>query len=136
MDSSMQSALEGVPRPGAAFLERHHWAWFAIILGFGAAFRLLLWSGYGLGDDPNYFMAYHGILLSGTFDRWEPYSMRFGISVPGVLFMKLFGVTEAGFIGAITVYSIVNLAIIYGLARQEWDRPRAPPRVVFRAAFA
>lgn len=33
--------------------------------------------------------------------------------------------TEAGFVGAITACSIVNLVLVYMLARQEWDRPWA-----------
>ena len=39
--------------------------------------------------------------------------------------MRLLGVTEAGFVGAITACSIVNLVLVYMLARQEWDRPWA-----------
>jgi hypothetical protein len=95
------------------------------VFGVGVALRLLLFSGYGLGDDPNYFVSYHNIYRSGTYSPADPYALRFGIWVPVVLFMKLLGVTEVGFIGAITLCSIISLALVYLLARQEWERPYA-----------
>ena len=109
-------------------------AW-ALVFGAGVALRLGLFSGYGLGDDPNYFLAYRSIYLSGNYIPADPYQMRFGIWVPVVLCMKVFGPTEAGFIGAITLCSIVNLALVYLLARQEWERPYALLAMAFMAVF-
>jgi len=101
-----------------------HWLRWASVFGLGVVLRLLLWGGYGLGDDPNYFSAYSSIYRNGTYSPLDPYQMRFGIWAPVVVAMKLFGPTEAGFVGAITVASIVNLVLVYLLARQEWNDRR------------
>jgi len=101
---------------------RRRLAW-AVVFGAGVVLRLALSSGYGLGDDPNYFACYHGIFRTGTYNPNDAYAMRFGLWVPVVAFMKVFGVTEVGWIGAITFCSFVNLALVYLLARQEWEWP-------------
>ena len=99
---------------------RRHALLVVAVFAFGVLLRLVLWSGYGLGDDPGYFQQYYSILRSGTYDPNHPYSVRFGIWVPVVLCMKLLGVTEAGFVGVITLCSFLNLLLAYGIARQEW----------------
>lgn len=113
---------------------RHRLAWVAIFLG-GVALRLVLWSGYGLGDDPSYFAAYHRIFLSHRINPSEPYDFRFGIWVPVVLAMRVFGETEIGFIGAITAASIWNLILVHLLARQEWEPPWALLAMALLAVF-
>ena len=45
MPGSIDGALEGVPRRGLRLIERHHWAWFAAILGFGAVLLFLWYTG-------------------------------------------------------------------------------------------
>lgn len=115
------TAGDGTP-PAVAAWWNGRLAWWGIF-AVGVCLRLILFSGYGLGDDPNYLSAYRGIVLSGGWDRNEPYSNRFGIWMPVVLCMHLFGPTEIGFVGAITACSIINLVLVYALARQEWDRP-------------
>jgi hypothetical protein len=108
---------------------------WTLIFAAGVAIRLALFSGYGLGDDPGYFFSYYSILRSGTYNPSDPYALRFGIWIPVVLSMKLRGVTEAGFVGAITAGSIVNLALVYLLARQEWERPYALLAMALMAVF-
>jgi hypothetical protein len=98
---------------------------WAAVFGAGVALRLLLFSGYGLGDDPNYFIAFNMIEKAGTYYPSDPYQMRFGIWVPVVIAMKLFGQTELGFVGGMLLCSIFNLALVYLLARQEWEWPYA-----------
>lgn len=98
--------------------------WLAVF-GAGVILRIALFSGYGLGDDPNYFIAFNMIARAGTYYPSDPYQMRFGIWVPVVIAMKLFGQTELGFVGGILLCSIYNLALIYLLARQEWTWPYA-----------
>jgi hypothetical protein len=98
--------------------------WLAVF-GAGVILRVALFSGYGLGDDPNYFIAFNMIARAGTYYPSDPYQMRFGIWVPVVFAMKLFGQTELGFVGGILLCSIYNLALIYLLARQEWPWPYA-----------
>ncbi len=109
----------------ASTRERPSLRWPVLWLGvfaIGVALRVLLFSGYGLGDDPNYFSAYHGIYQSGTWGREVPYDFRFTFWVPVVGFMKLVGVTEWGFVGFVTLCSILNMPLVYALARQEWER--------------
>jgi hypothetical protein len=103
---------------------RHRTFW-ALVFVLGVGLRLGLYSGYGLGDDPGFLYSYSRILRSGTYNPIDHYQMRFGLWVPVVGGMRLLGVSEAGFIGPITLCSIVNLALVYLLARQEWDRPWA-----------
>ena len=102
--------------------QRLYWA---LVFALGVGLRLALFSGYGLADDPNFFQSYSSILRSGSYNPADHYQMRFGLWVPVVGSMRLLGVTEAGFVGAITACSIVNLVLVYLLARQEWDRPWA-----------
>ena len=123
-----------MPSPARGMLSRARLAW-ALVFGAGVALRLALFSGYGLGDDPNYFLAFRSIYLSRTYVPADPYQMRFGMWVPVVLCMEAFGATEAGFIGAITLCSIVNLALVYLLARQEWERPYALLAMALLAVF-
>jgi 4-amino-4-deoxy-L-arabinose transferase-like glycosyltransferase len=99
-------------------------AWCAV-LGVAVFLRVALFSGYGLGDDPNYYGAYHGMYLTGRLDPDLAYNLRYTFSYPVVWFMKLFGVTEWGFVGFVTLCSVLNVVIVYGLARQEWDRGTA-----------
>src|SRR5437899_9625858 len=65
------------------------------------------------------------ITRAGTYYPSDPYQMRFGMWVPVVFAMKLFGQTELGFVGGMLLCSIYNLALIYLLARQEWPWPYA-----------
>jgi len=98
--------------------------WLAVF-GAGVVLRVALFSGYGLGDDPNYFIAFNMIARANTYYPSDPYQMRFGMWVPVVIAMKLFGQTELGFVGGMLACSIFNLVLIYLLARQEWTWPYA-----------
>ena len=132
---STDGTLAETPPRGAAFLERHHVMWFVLILAFAAAFRLLLFSGYGLGDDPNYFISYDHIYRTGTWNPKLNYDIRFAFWIPVVTMMKLIGPGEAGFIGFVTLCSIWNLVVVYGLARQEWGPPAALLAMALLAVF-
>ncbi len=99
--------------------------WWWIILLAAIALRVALFSGYGLGDDPNYYASYHDILKTG---HWQPdrgYDWRFAFWVPVVLFMRVLGVTEWGFVGFITLCGVLNVALVHALARQDWPEPWA-----------
>src|SRR5690348_12348931 len=86
-------------------------AWWTI-LACGLAIRVALFSGYGLGDDANYFAAYHGIDEVGwTWNHAVPYDFRFAFWVPVVAFLKLFGTTEWSWVGFVTLCSMVNLPL-------------------------
>jgi hypothetical protein len=100
-----------------------------------ATLRVLLFSGYGLGDDPNYFIAFNMIERAGTYYPSDPYQMRFGIWVPVVFAMKLFGQTELGFVGGMLLCSIFNLILVYLLARQQWEWPYALLAMALLAVF-
>ena len=62
--------------------QRLYWA---LVFALGVGLRLALFSGYGLGDDPNFFRSYFSILRSGSYnpaDHYRMYQMRFGLWVP------------------------------------------------------
>jgi 4-amino-4-deoxy-L-arabinose transferase-like glycosyltransferase len=65
------------------------------------------------------------IARADTYYPSDPYQMRFGMWVPVVIAMKLFGQTELGFVGGMLFCSIYGLVLIYLLARQEWTWPYA-----------
>jgi 4-amino-4-deoxy-L-arabinose transferase-like glycosyltransferase len=96
-----------------------------LVLLAAIGLRVAFFSGYGLGDDPNYFAAYHRIYQRGTFDPRVAYDLRFTFSYPVVWFLKAFGVQEWSFVGFVTTCSVANVLLVYAIARQEWDRGTA-----------
>lgn len=106
---------------------RHGSDWFFIgaLLIVGTLLRLALASGYGLGDDGPFFAPYSAIARSGVFDPGEQYSLRFGTWLPVVASLRLLGQTEVGFLAPILIASVVNLLLVYSIARDEWDRAAA-----------
>ncbi len=129
------SRLSRGGKPTTRAPEDRHWLWFAAILVTGVAVRLALSSGYGLGDDPNYFVSYDQIYRTGTWQTDRAYDFRFAFWIPVVASMKLLGPGEAGFIGFVTLCSFWNLVVIHGLARQEWDGPSALLAMALLAVF-
>lgn len=99
---------------------------FWTILFFAATLRLALFSGYGLGDDPGYFHCYHDILRTGQWNPERAYDWRFAFWIPVVGFMRAFGVSEWSFVGFVVVASLVNVVLVWALARQEWPERRGP----------
>jgi len=99
--------------------------WWAILIA-AIVLRVALYGGYGLGDDPNYYTSYHDILKTGQWRPDRAYDWRFAFWVPVVTFMRVFGVKEWAFVGFITLCGVVNVALVYALARQDWDEPWAP----------
>lgn len=91
-------------------------------MAVGLGLRVALFSGYGLGDDPNYFSAYHGNSEAGTWSEHVPYDFRFAFWTGVVGFLKLVGITEWGWVGFVTLCSVLNMPLAYALARQEWGR--------------
>jgi len=100
-------------------------AWWTILV-VAALLRIALFSGYGLGDDPNYFHCYHDILRTGQWNPERAYDWRFAFWVPVVGFMRLFGVSEWSFVGFVFCASLVNVILAWALARQEWPERWAP----------
>jgi hypothetical protein len=94
---------------------------FGLVFVAGVALRLALFSGYGLGDDPGYFLCYRDILETGTFNATRGYNYRFSFWIPVVGFLWAFGVSEAAWVGFVTCCSAANLVLAYLLGRQEWD---------------
>jgi hypothetical protein len=103
----------------------HTAIWGAVLLA-GVALRVALFSGYGLGDDSAYFWCYGRILRSGTIDPQCAYDFRFAFWIPVVGAMRLFGVSEASWVGFVTLCSCLNVVLVWLLARQDgWERPAA-----------
>jgi hypothetical protein len=96
----------------------HALAWGAVLTG-AIALRLALFSGYGLGDDPGYLFCYHAILRSGAISPLCAYDFRFAFWIPVVGLMRLLGVSDASWVGFVTVCSIVNVVLVWLLARQD-----------------
>jgi 4-amino-4-deoxy-L-arabinose transferase-like glycosyltransferase len=95
---------------------------FGLIFVTGVVLRLALFSGYGLGDDPGYFLCYRDIIETGTFNATRAYNYRFSFWIPVVTFLWAFGINEAAWVGFVTLCSAANLVLVYLLARQEWGR--------------
>jgi len=108
---------------------------FWSILALGTALRLALYSGYGLGDDPNFTSAFFRLARAGTYDPGDPYDVRFGMWIPIVWFIRVVGYREIGVIGPITVCSILNLPLVYAIARLEWDATAALVAMALLAVF-
>ena len=72
-------------------------------MAVGLGLPVALFSGYGLGDDPNYFLAYHGNSEAGTWSEHVPYDFRFAFWTGVVGFLKLVGITEWGWVGFVTL---------------------------------
>jgi hypothetical protein len=118
-DASLTKAA-GDTRFGAA--RRFRALWIGLFLA-GVLLRLLLWSGYGLGDDGNYYPSYRAIVDSGGIDPNYYFGFRFSLWIPIVFFMRIFGPeTELGFMAFIFFSSCMNMILVYALARQEWER--------------
>jgi tetratricopeptide (TPR) repeat protein len=100
--------------------------WWWALLAVAVVMRVWLFSGYGLGDDPGYFACYHGILRSGQWWPERVYDWRFAFWIPVVTSMRIIGVTDWGFVGFVTLCGVVNVVLVWALARQEWDEPWAP----------
>ena len=47
---------------------------FGLVFVVGVALRLALFSGYGLGDDPGYFLCYRDILETGAVNATRAYN--------------------------------------------------------------
>ncbi len=82
----------------------------------GVLWRLYLFSGDGLGDDPNFFSSYYRMFDAG---KWHPfaYNYRIGLWLPIFLCWKLFGVSEVTWILPITLSSVCCIPLTYLLGR-------------------
>jgi hypothetical protein len=134
VEPSLAAPMLREPRPAPAAWWSGRLAWWTI-LALAVGLRVALFSGYGLGDDPNYFSAYGGILRDGTWNEHAAYDFRFTFWAGVVAFLKLFGTTEWGWVGFITLCSVLNVPLTYALARQEWERPWAMLAMLLIAVF-
>jgi hypothetical protein len=116
-------------------ISRRHALAFGLIFVAGVALRLVLFSGYGLGDDPGYFLCYRDILETGSFNPTRGYNYRFSFWIPVVGFLWAFGVSEGAWVGFITCCSAANLVLVYLLARQERDADAGLLAMALLAAF-
>jgi 4-amino-4-deoxy-L-arabinose transferase-like glycosyltransferase len=116
-------------------MDRRRAVRFGLVFAVGAVLRLVLASGYGLGDDHGYFQAYYKMYTSGVIDTEAAYDFRFAFALPVVAFMHLLGPGEMGFIAFVTLCSLVNLVLIALLARQEWGDDDALLAMALLAVF-
>ena len=87
------------------------WHWVTLLTLAGAAWRWFLFSGDGLWDDPNYFVAYYDI-FSRTYLTADVFS-RFASWMPIYVAWKLFGINEYSWILPVTATSVATIPITY-----------------------
>ena len=66
-----------IPAAPDAVVSWSPWLVWCAILAVGIGLRVALFSGYGLGDDANYFAAYYGVFKAGSWSEHVPYDFRF-----------------------------------------------------------
>ncbi|MBF0277216.1 MAG: glycosyltransferase family 39 protein [SAR324 cluster bacterium] len=92
----------------------------AIIL-LGLILRLVLFSGDGLGDDPNYFVSFK-VLFDGHFQKWAMYHHRFSYWILLLGVWKLFGMSEFTFILPILLSSLGCILLTYLIGKELLDK--------------
>jgi 4-amino-4-deoxy-L-arabinose transferase-like glycosyltransferase len=105
---------------------------------FALALRLLLFSGFVLGDDPGYANLV-SIILSGNYPGFGPYAVFGGrpllmavIAIP----IRIFGWYEWSFVLPFIIASILNLLIVYlGAVRLSGNRCAGVFAALFFATF-
>lgn len=80
-----------------------------VLLGF--LIRLIYFSGDGLGDDVNQFLAFKNI-YDGHFIN-SPYYHRFSYWLPQLIIWKLFGISEFTFILPVLLSSLGCIYLVY-----------------------
>ena len=114
---------------------RRHTLQLAALFLLGTALRLGLASGYGLGDDPGYFDSYATMARGPIFDPGAQYSNRFAIAVPVAFSLWWSGYSEVGFIAPVTIASLLNLVLVYLIARDAWGRDAGRLALALLAVF-
>lgn len=90
----------------------------------GLVFRLLNFSGLGLGDDMLLRSDIYSLLHDGKV-RSSPNAYRFAWWLPTAAACRVFGLTERGFIGPILLFDVLGIVIVYLLAVRLWGRGAA-----------
>ena len=86
------------------------WLLVTLLTLAGAAWRLLLFSGDGLGDDHNFFLSYHGI-FANSFWLKNAYNYRFVQWMPIWVAWRLFGVNEYTWVLPNTLASLAHIPL-------------------------
>src|SRR5262245_565893 len=98
--------------------------WMLGLACLGLAFRLLYFSGYGLGDDVNFRYNIASIVHRGVVPT-DNASYRVTWWLPTVLSCRIFGLNEVGLILPITAMATVGILLIYVFGKSLWGRPGA-----------
>lgn len=98
----------------------HPWLALTLLTVAGAAWRWALFSGDGLGDDPNFFGSYYGTFASGWFKT--AYNYRFAQWMPIYATWKLLGVSERTWILPITLAAVATIPLAYLLGTHLFSR--------------
>jgi 4-amino-4-deoxy-L-arabinose transferase-like glycosyltransferase len=101
----------------AATLDAPRWRpWLAVALitVLGAAWRLALFSGDGLGDDHNFFVSYFTVFNNRHWYQ-TAYNYRFMQWLPIYAAFDLFGVSEYTWVLPNTLASVLHIPLAYAL---------------------
>ena len=94
------------------------------IAAVGLIFRLLNFSGLGLGDDMLLRFDIYSLVHDGQV-RASPNAYRFTWWLPTAVACRVFGLTERGFIVPILVFDVLGIITVYLLATNLWGRAAA-----------
>src|SRR5215831_8753570 len=120
MDGRSDARSSGGERP----FGRGDVLWMLGLTAVGLAFRLLYFSGYGLGDDVIFHSEIASIVRRGVVIP-DNTSYRVTRWLPTVLACRLFGLNETGLIVPITGMATIGMLLVYVFGKSLWGRPGA-----------
>lgn len=94
------------------------------LMAAGLALRAVLWSGYGLGDDPILRAQFNSIIRGGQF---IPDNQGYRVTwwLPTLLSARIFGLNEYALIWPITIASTLGIGAVYAVGHQLYGRAGA-----------
>src|SRR5579885_488897 len=93
-----------------------------LLVTAGTTLRLAYFSGYGLGDDPNFKATIESIVSNGPV-IWLPkqaYTYRVTWWLPTGVACRLFGVSERALILPITAMAVLGMIVVFAFAPLLW----------------
>ena len=105
---------------------RHHFFIILLLVLFGFLLRLVLFSGFVLGDDPAYADLVSQI-IKGSYPQIGTrgvFACRPLILYPVALSIYLFGWFEWSFVLTIFIASLINIVLVYLAGTVLWKSPR------------
>jgi 4-amino-4-deoxy-L-arabinose transferase-like glycosyltransferase len=112
-----------VPVAGEPFARRDVLLALALMAG-GLILRAVLWSGYGLGDDPILKAQFVAVLRDGRFIA-DNQGYRVTWWLPTLASARVFGLNEYALIWPVTIMSALGIGVVYAIGHQLYGRAGA-----------